>query len=283
MSQAPPFDIDPRLLEPARLELHHAIQLVALGVGRSLLPSRDDDSHTTLSWHRESRQWVGAPILDSGLHAGLRPADLTLTLGDADAPARETLPLDGSTLADGLAWLRERLDARGLPAADISLDAHYDLPPHPVADGAPLGRAPAPEREVLGAWFDLAARCLDEIAATADDASPIRVWPHHFDIATLLEAGRVAEGPTRTIGVGLSPGDDMIAEPYWYIGPWPRPADTSQLPPIPNGRWETGDFFGAVLPASEACASEGGPGPASRAFLVAAVAAARHVWDAESA
>ena len=63
--------------------------------------------------------------------------------------------------------------------------------------------------------------------------------------ATLVS---LEEGPNaRTIGVGVSPGDQYYAQPYAYVTPWPR-FDGDKLPdPPPPGHWHTEGFFGAVL------------------------------------
>lgn len=80
--------------------------------------------------------------------------------------------------------------------------------------------------------------------------SPVRCWPHHFDIATLHMLG---DG--KTIGIGLSPGDDSIRDPYWYVNLWPYP-HPSRLQPLQFGMWFTEGWTGAEMPASKgpACA-----------------------------
>ena len=45
-----PLQHSPRDLTNARLCVHHAVQLVAIGVSKALLPSQADDSHTNLLW-----------------------------------------------------------------------------------------------------------------------------------------------------------------------------------------------------------------------------------------
>jgi hypothetical protein len=100
----------------------------------------------------------------------------------------------------------------------------------------------------LARWFGGAADVLEEFAArlAGPRASPVTCWPHHFDIATLvsLEEGHPANA--RSIGVGVSPGDEYYAQPYVYISPWPR-FDGSKLPDAPPpGHWHTEGFFGAV-------------------------------------
>ena len=41
--------VDPRELSPARLEVHHAAQVVS-AIGITHLPHQPDDSHTNLEW-----------------------------------------------------------------------------------------------------------------------------------------------------------------------------------------------------------------------------------------
>jgi hypothetical protein len=97
----------------------------------------------------------------------------------------------------------------------------------------------------------------------------VRCWPHHFDIAILvgLEEGHAESA--RSIGIGVSPGDEYYAEPYAYVSPYPRP-DVSGLPALPpGGRWHTRDFFAAVATASDILAL-----PNPRAGLTAIIDAA---------
>ena len=70
--------IAPEELGAARLELHHAVQVPAIGVGRHVVPQRDDDTNTGLAWEPGENAWLGEEVPGSGgVRAGLRPADLT--------------------------------------------------------------------------------------------------------------------------------------------------------------------------------------------------------------
>ena len=92
---------------------------------------------------------------------------------------------------------------------------------------------------------------LGEIAAREAGASPVRCWPHHFDIATLISLEGGDPEHARSIGVGLSPGDESYAEPYFYVSPWPYP-ESDRLDDIaPIGRWHTAGFVAYVVIGSE--------------------------------
>jgi hypothetical protein len=102
---------------------------------------------------------------------------------------------------------------------------------------APLGV----DRDAAGAlatFYALAAAvlgALHEEAPPGAPASPIRLWPEHFDVA--FEQGEEAEG--RRAGYGFSPGDEHHPEPYVYVGPWAEP---------PRGPgWTATGFRGAEL------------------------------------
>jgi hypothetical protein len=92
--------------------------------------------------------------------------------------------------------------------------------------------------EELAKWYGNAALCLEALS------SPIRCWPHHFDIATQIGSG------DRSIGVGMSPGDGNYQQPYFYVSPFPYP-DVASLPALASGTWHTKEWVGAVLIGEE--------------------------------
>jgi hypothetical protein len=251
-------------LAEARLAAHWAAQLAA-AAGASLLPRAADDSHTSLQWHDGAL--VGAPV--GARRAGLRIWDLTLLVLSGDHVA-DSLPLVGRSFEQGLGWLAQKLDGA------LARPAH-ELPAHPVGDGEPF---PAVSREALtelAAWFGSADSVLSSLVPTTPHASPVRCWPHHFDIATLiaLDPKDTPAEKARTIGVGLSPGDTSYGEPYWYVTPWPYPP-AENLPPLPaSARWHTEGWVGAVLTAS---ALAGHPDDQhATLFINEAVDACRHL------
>ena len=90
----------------------------------------------------------------------------------------------------------------------------------------------------------------EELVAGDPAASPVRCWPHHFDVGSLIALDADAEPEeARSIGVGFSPGDGSYDQPYFYVTPWPYP-DTAALPTLEAGaEWHTGGWTGAVLTA----------------------------------
>jgi hypothetical protein len=264
--------LDPTMaasLADARQQAHHAAQL-ATAAGISYLPHQDDDSHTSLEWipsHGALASHV-VPGLNS-FRVALRVSDLTLLVLDGGIVVRSSFPLDGRTIADAAAWIRAELTKLGADGRHYTLSRHYVIPPHPVGDGAPFDASDRERFEQLSRWFACAADELTTLRASTG-ASEVRCWPHHFDIAVLIDAGA-----SRSIGVGLEPGDGYYDEPYFYVNMHPQPPASALSARLDgNGSWHTREWIGAVLPGSRVIGGDGQRAQI-RAFLNSAVSVAR--------
>jgi hypothetical protein len=205
---APPSGIDPQQLREARLQAHHALQWLARGA-RAYVPPQPDDGHTNLGWDRALGGFATYP-LKAGMWLSLRLTDLTLGLHAGEAGAL-LFPLEGRADAHVRQWLGEQLAARGFDAHALDAPSPYEMPTHAVSEGAAFGPAAiADALAELAAWFGNAALSLgvvhERAIARKLDTSPVRCWPHHFDLATLI----------------------TLAErnPVGYVAPGCRPATT---------------------------------------------------------
>jgi hypothetical protein len=239
--------VGPRALVEPRLLLHHAAQLVA-APGRSLLPPLPDDAQTAFTWIGGedvlAGEWIETP--KGRTRVALEPATAGLLLLGRTADVVVRWDLAGRTLDAAFDWLRDALAARGIDASRLSRTVPYDLPRHAVAEGAPFPSTPLPGLPELTRYFADAHRLLGPIVAGRDGASPLRCWPHHLDLATLVTVGK--GDSSSSIGVGLSPGDETYPEPYFYVTVSPAPAGSDPLPTLPSGgHWRRGEWFGAAL------------------------------------
>ncbi len=245
--------IAPEQLEPTRVLLHYAIQLVAV-LGNSLAEWQADASHASLEWQPEAQTFRGALIqAKQPLRGVLEPVTLRLTLLDVSDRPFAVWSLQGKTLSEGMEWLQTILAQRGAKVEKLQrIDYRGDFPESAIATGAPFVASSSLELQTLTAYFANTYFLLQDLIASVPAASPIRIWPHHFDMATLITVAQPENDTPRTIGLGLSPGDRDYNEPYWYAAPWPYPADVSALEPLPGqGHWHTQGWVGAVLPASQ--------------------------------
>ncbi len=253
-------------LKEARLQAHHAIQWLAKAA-RNFVPKQPDDSHTALTWNKDLQALMIAPITGGAgtFEMGMRLADLALLIKTDHAVA--PVPLLGHTDRQLEAWVSASLMEQFVDR-DLAINfprLPYEVPAHPVAADAKYGdRLEEGALSSLAAWFNEAAALLQAVHAEETSASPVRCWPHHFDIATLISL----DGE-KSIGAGLSPGDENYAEPYLYVTPWPYP-DAGALPPLNIGAWHTQDYTAAILTGPEISS---GAGPHS--FVEEAITACR--------
>jgi len=243
--------VSPAQLGPARVQAHWALQVLS-AAGETFADHVPDTSHTASQWNATLSAFVGQRL--GGVHIGLRVADLTLlVLGDDGRPAA-TLPLAGHTLAEAYAWAGRALSADGRSELEL-VHPGYELPSHPIAGGGRF--EPAVGLNELSRWYANADAVLRRLERETPGAGPVLCWPHHFDIASLVAVETDREGePLRTVGVGCSPGDELVPQPYWYVNHYPV-TGRSELPPLAAGEWFSEGWIGAVL-RGEALVAAGG-------------------------
>jgi hypothetical protein len=272
--------IDPRAQVEARLQAHYGLQW-ATRAARANLPAQPGDDQSNFGWDT-SRQalvthdWAAA---DGGIffRVGLGIAVLNLFVVKGTEMVAE-FELEGRTEVEAGTWIDGVLADLGLHAAS-GVTLRYSIPVHPVAQG---GRYSATTDEAgfagLARWFAAADDILQEtrlrLVNIGSRASPVRCWPHHFDIATLLSPATGHPERVASIGIGMSPGDEYYPQPYFYVSPWPAPP-VDALPALPHpGHWHTLDFVGAVA-TGEDVVSASEPRAHTHKFIDAAVAILR--------
>ncbi len=245
----------PTNLTAARLQLHYAIQLIA-AAGAAIAPARDDYSHTALSWNPTGQYFTGALLRGTQpVQVAIDPIPLTALIVTEQGQTLAQRSLHQTTLADSVAWLQQELTNLGCNGAAVTPLTYPpdDFPDHAIAHGGAFDASHPGDRAQLIHYYDLSHTLLHEVMASAtqrgDQPSPLWIWPHHFDLASLITLPSSGTKPL-TIGVGLSPGDSNYDEPYWYVSPYPYP-DVLDLPGMPGcAFWHTEGWVGVVLVAS---------------------------------
>ncbi|WP_454063889.1 hypothetical protein [Candidatus Nitrospira salsa] len=230
------------LMEP-RLEAHHAVQWVARAT-RAYCQPESDDSHTSLSWDSSVQALMGQ-ALTTDLTLGLRLADLTL-LVQSDR-GNESYSLIGKTEGAVGEWVADLVSRNNLDPLKLKEPGPYTLSSHRLDSGGVYGTAEKSGVEELAKYYHNAALLLDTIHASYPEASPVRCWPHFFDIATILTFEQKSTSDKATIGVGCSPGDATYSEPYFYVSLWPYPPQESLPPVIAPAFWHLEGFTAIIL------------------------------------
>ncbi|PZU97751.1 MAG: hypothetical protein DCE90_06640 [Pseudanabaena sp.] len=279
------FTIDRESLQKDRIQLHYAIKPLA-SVSALLREVVPDFSHTALQWDDELgfvTQSLTSSHLSQPFSIALNPNSLALSLV-VDRKKQESFELRDRYLSEAYDWLRKVLNELGIPAEILAPLTYF--PVNSTGEISGGGRFTSQKlTSNLPDYYAIASKLLQDISLQEPEASPVHIWAHHFDIATLISFASDQESQTdgsksgegKSIGVGLSPGDHNYDQPYWYVTSYPYPEDKTNLPKLAgSGFWHTDEWVGAVLTTSQF----GEPKSSSaeiRAFLDSAIAACKKI------
>lgn len=243
----PSFILDLQQLAEARIQLHYAIQPLA-AISNALA----DSSNKGLFWDEQLGFTTRAITSIKSYRLALDPIALTLNFVTDRDQVISAFALCDRTLTEAFVWTRAIVNGLG-GEGDLITPISYPPNDFPDSDLA-RGKTFQPQHFTsdLAEYYAIADRLLQALVQQEPMASNVRIWPHHFDIATLISIPDEINGQERSVGVGLSPGDDGYNEPYWYVTPYPYPEDRSNLPILDGGGfWHTENWVGAVLTASQ--------------------------------
>lgn len=241
----------PHELGSTRDTLHCALQAIAR-LPEVLVPPEDGFGHAAFDWDGAQRAFVSRVIAARAPYrVALRVPDaMVLTIGAAGAPVGH-FALHGRSPDDLAAWLAGETERLGPRAVAVADDAAW--PPDACVPGARFDCSDYAALQELPRYYMDAFRLLEDVRGRWIDRatpSPVRVWPHGFDMDTVLALGE-RDGEARQVGVGMSPGHGD-EPPYFYVNAWPA-RDPAALPPMDESRgaWSTDRWFGAALPARQ--------------------------------
>lgn len=261
---------DNQQLTEARIQLHYAIQPLA-----SVSNALADISHKGISWDDRLGFTTQIMINAKSYHVTLDPITFTLKLLSHRYQVISAFALSEHTFSEAFYWIRALVEGLGGEKESITPISYppNDFPYSELSRGSAfnLNRLTA----TLAEQYANANLILQELVQQESMASKVRIWPHHFDIATLIAIPDDMTMKSKSIGVGLSSGDSSYEQPYWYVTPYPYPDDISNLPDLDgNGNWHSKNWVGAVLMSS----LFGNPNVSNqqvKAFLNSAIAACK--------
>ena len=222
----------------------HVLSQVLAKINRSLVPSKPDDSHTSLSFAPDTKrlygQWFVTPKGKFIAFLDLMNQSFRLQGELAMKPVYWT----GMTMFAIEKALTAQLNVLGISQDTIFAPLHYDIPEYDLEQTfRSLDEADIDQWCDRRNWANEACNLVS--SAIGKPAEP-RIWPHHFDTGIYVDVSK-----TVGIGFGLAVKDPMMGEPYFYLtGYRDKPIyNFGQAPELGTGRWcITDDWKGAVLP-----------------------------------
>jgi hypothetical protein len=238
-------------LSEARKQIHQAAQLPAIA-GRGLNPKDSSDNYAALIYDKNNNRLTSQSLGDSEFRVALCISDFKLVIINGKEESSTSFTLDSIAYDEAFSWLADKLSQLGFDSNKLNKDLPYKIPEYPTSKGTPFKQTNIADFIELQNYFFNAAFVLENISKNEKNISRVYCWPHHFDTAALITIERNSSPEkSKTIGVGLSPGDESYNEPYFYVSPWPNPENKENLPKLNHGHWHRQGWFGAVLAATE--------------------------------
>ncbi|MGM0566723.1 MAG: hypothetical protein ACQESX_08220 [Bacteroidota bacterium] len=233
-------------------KLHHqAVQFIAIA-GKYLLHDKDDDSNTNMIWNTALNSYVGNELPQSK-RAAVRLPEFSLCIFDNKDYVVQSMEMSGTTWNELYDWFEKALQANDIDTTRLQPELHYEIQEHGLYETASFD---APNQEMAKQIATLrhnARQILQEITKPYANATPVSIWPHHFDTGTMIPLQNKKNETIATIGLGLAVADEMVEEPYFYVNHWMQtpPESYPDLKNPEQGKWIIETWKGSVLPISK--------------------------------
>lgn len=233
-----------------KLQLHQAVQMLA-ATGISYLEKQPDDSHTNMEWRTEIQSFISNTFGEKERYRlALNVPQFEYRIYTEDFNLITEFQLDQKTEQQAIAWYINELGKLGFDKAGFTTDKHYEIPLTEQAKGKPYNLFNPDAFKIFSDHFSMAQKLISQNIAVENNSSPLRCWPHHFDLGALIPVeAKSSDGKTMSIGAGFSPGDENYNQPYYYVYPWPYPEKEilkdSELPG--DSFWHHNGFVSAIL------------------------------------
>ncbi|MEM7549115.1 MAG: DUF5996 family protein [Bacteroidota bacterium] len=233
-------------IEETKNTLHQAVQLIAL-VARHIRPRVEDDHYANLNWSPDRSAMLGN-ILELEGHnyrAGMQLSTLKIFILK-DNNEVDHFSLIGKTYEEAFEILKEKWSRAGFDTGRFELELPYEIPTYPETDGVTFKIDNPKAAEIIIKCFDTTQTLLEKFKKQHEHVDQIKCWPHHFDLATLKTFPKKYKDAS--IGIGFSPGDESIKEPYFYVNCWPYPnSDSLEVKKLNYGSWNLERWVGTTL------------------------------------
>ena len=228
----------------------HQISQILAKLGRSLVPRKDDDSHTNLYWEpleqRILGRWIRSP-------KGLLLPTLNLEFTsfqwlDKQMEVIEEVSLLHRNYFEAESLVEELSSSIGIEETDLMAPLHFEIPDYSFKNN-PLIEVEQQELSEWSYYRSLANHILKDVGEHVQREVEVRIWPHHFDTGIYFQWNN-----DLGIGSGLAMEDNSAGVPYFYISAYlmQDQIDYTEASALSNGKWiKEGSWKGGILPINE--------------------------------
>lgn len=229
--------------------IHQLSQLLAK-TSRSLVPAKEDDSHTNLYWDPLQQQLLGrwVPLNGGFLLPGLNFEQMEFQWLDRQMEVVEKVSLVGKNYFEAEKLVEGHAKDVGIDTESLMVPLHFEIPDYSFKN-SPINKL---EEKKLLEWSyyrSLANHILKDLGEMVQRKVEVRIWPHHFDTGIYFQWNNEFG-----IGCGLAMEDKMAGAPYFYISAYTGhdQIDYTNATSLSNGKWiKEGPWKGGILPLNE--------------------------------
>ncbi|WP_299677102.1 hypothetical protein [uncultured Dokdonia sp.] len=227
-------------------EVHKIIQYLA-ATANSFLPKKKDDSHINLKSLTGCGCITTRPLNQNNDVLAFSYSSFSIEWWVGDT-AKIKFPLQGKSHSEVLNWIGLRAIESGI-SLPLKYEMHYQLPYKTITDNYVYHLENIPRLKQIMHYRLMAHLALEDALQEFKPHSEIRVWPHHFDIASLYTFNKRKR---HSIGLGMALPDDNYSNFYLYVKGYAGElaVNVNNISELKNGYWNT-TFNGAVLELSD--------------------------------
>ena len=225
--------------------LHIAAQYLA-AAGISFIKKETDDSHTNLGWNtsqgRIETHFFGPENQQLAINLITQHLEWL-----KEGEKTDSININQHSHQEILDWISVQVSKSGLKEV-YKYQFHYDLPYPTLLDSESLIFDIQTLKKIVER-FNTGQKAFELFLAKNNLMSPIRIWPHHFDLGIYT---RLNSESNLFMGAGLAIPDSLVDDLYYYASAYNNGSAivTKSFSPLSSGNWRT-DWNGATLAASQ--------------------------------
>jgi hypothetical protein len=222
--------------------LHQAAQYLA-AAGISFLDKKPDDSHTNLAWNSQENR-METHVFGNLDALALNLKNITLEwLKNGSAISK--IDLQSKSHSEIVQWISQQAETNNI-AKPYSYSFHYELPYNALTDDY-ISSFSSENLESISNELNKAQQAFEQFLDSQKLESPIRIWPHHFDLGIYSKL----EADNTFMGAGLAIPDSLVNDFYFYASAYKngQAIETKNFGKMTNGEWRS-DWNGATLASS---------------------------------